>query len=157
MTEGVKPGGTVLELGAGTGVFTKALLDRGVKAADIVLVEREERFVPTLREMAPDAELLNDDAFALAKEWADGGQRFDVVVSGLPFLNFPKERALELRNDLLRCLNPGGWISQITYGPKSPIALAPVDGMNVSGHRTKLVWRNLPPAHIWRYSLGVAN
>ncbi|HYF53350.1 MAG TPA: hypothetical protein VEA41_03745, partial [Salinarimonas sp.] len=45
MTRGIGPcTGPVVELGPGTGSFTRALLERGVAEADLVLVESEPDF-----------------------------------------------------------------------------------------------------------------
>ena len=41
--------GSILELGAGTGAFTRALLARGIHERDLVLIEREPVFLEALR------------------------------------------------------------------------------------------------------------
>ncbi|MEO0498296.1 MAG: methyltransferase domain-containing protein [Pseudomonadota bacterium] len=152
-------GCSVLELGAGTGAFTKAFLSAGIAPSDMVLVERDLRFMHLLRKLAVGAEVLGDDAFALAEQWAADGRTFDIIVSGLPFLNFPEKDALRLRDNLLRCLAPEGRIVQITYGRKSPIPLdVSADGSfevgALTAQKVDIVWRNLPPAHIWLYHLN---
>ena len=49
MTKHIVPsGGPVLELGAGTGVFTRALVARGVRECDLTLVEYGSDFMGAL-------------------------------------------------------------------------------------------------------------
>ncbi len=45
--------GPVIELGPGTGVFTRALLKRGVRQQDLTLVEYGSEFIPLLQRRFP--------------------------------------------------------------------------------------------------------
>ena len=50
MATTLEPGARVIELGAGTGTVTQAILDAGVEPKDLYLVEQDARFVcSTLR------------------------------------------------------------------------------------------------------------
>nr|WP_246713893.1 rRNA adenine N-6-methyltransferase family protein [Rhizobium sp. BK212] len=53
--------GPVLELGPGTGVFTAALLQRGIAERDLTLVEYERDFATLLQDRFPDARVLQVD------------------------------------------------------------------------------------------------
>src|SRR5699024_2600263 len=53
MTAGVAPGARVVELGAGTGTLTQAILERGVHPADLHIVEQNESFAAMLRGRFP--------------------------------------------------------------------------------------------------------
>jgi hypothetical protein len=79
--------GPVLALGPGTGVFTRALLARGVAEADIALVESGSEFRAGLRQQFPRATLLEMDAAHL--HTAEFSEPFNAgaVVSGLPLLS----------------------------------------------------------------------
>ena len=59
--------GPVLELGPGTGVFTKALLARGVSERDLTLVEYGSEFMRMLQFRFPQARVLWMDAAQLAR------------------------------------------------------------------------------------------
>src|SRR5262245_13441129 len=48
MASGLRPGARVIELGAGTGTVTQALLDSGVRPEDLYLVERDHHFLGIL-------------------------------------------------------------------------------------------------------------
>ncbi|MGY4317476.1 hypothetical protein ACVWW1_006803 [Bradyrhizobium sp. JR3.5] len=60
--------GPVLELGPGTGVFTRALLKRGVRQQDLTLVEYGSEFIPLLQRRFPGARVLWMDAAWLRRE-----------------------------------------------------------------------------------------
>jgi phosphatidylethanolamine/phosphatidyl-N-methylethanolamine N-methyltransferase len=140
--------GPVLELGPGTGVFTKALIDRGVAPARLVLIEFNPAFVRHLRKHFPGVLVLHASAFDLAKIWHERGLPAPAaIVSGLPLLNFPVELGTTLVNQCLELLQNGGALAQFTYSQR-PSVPAP------AGAQVKLagrVWRNIPPASVWRY------
>ncbi|HWH56706.1 MAG TPA: hypothetical protein VN682_03690, partial [Terriglobales bacterium] len=54
--------GLVVELGPGTGVFTRALLKQGVREKDLTLVECCQEFAVMLRKNFPEARVLQMDA-----------------------------------------------------------------------------------------------
>ena len=87
----------VLELGPGTGVITKAILDKGVKPENVVSVEYSSDFVRHLRGKYPGVNFINGDAFSLAETLENyRGQIFDCVISGIPLLNFPMHQRVKL-------------------------------------------------------------
>jgi hypothetical protein len=74
--------GPVLELGPGTGVFTAALLERGIAERDLTLIEYERDFATLLQDRFPDARVLQLD---VREMWKTALSRsfFGGVVSGL--------------------------------------------------------------------------
>ena len=58
--------GPVLELGPGTGVFTEALLARGVRESDLTLIEYGSDFMRLLQARFPRARVLWMDASWMA-------------------------------------------------------------------------------------------
>jgi len=139
----------ILELGPGTGVITKAILEKGVKPEDLYSVEYTQEFIPQLKEDFPGVNILHGDAFHLDDVLPDlGEQKFGAIISAIPLLNFPKEGRVDLLNSMLDRLQPGRPFVQISYGPKSPIP------PNFSTYTVEpLSWmaRNLPPARLWVY------
>ena len=139
--------GLVIELGAGTGVVTSALLDRGIDARRLVAIELGEYFVNLLRQRFPSVKVVQGDAMNFGA-YLPLRAPIAAIVSGLPLLNFSKARRHELIAGALRALGPGGRFIQLSYGWRPPITSA-------FGKKPEkmIVWRNLPPAHIWTYQI----
>lgn len=139
----------VLELGAGTGVITKAILERGVRPRDLVSIEYAPHFCDILRERFAEVDVRNGDVFELDTVLADRhDQMFDSVISAVPMLSFPLERRIDLMKNLLGRLPPGRPVIQITHGPLSPLPAMPE--LYTIAHFDFVV-RNLPPAQLWLY------
>lgn len=139
----------VLELGPGTGVITKAILDKGVKPENVVSVEYSSDFVRHLRGKYPGVNFINGDAFSLAETLENyRGQKFDCVISGIPLLNFPMHQRVKLVEDLLKLIPVGRPIVQFSYGPVSPVVARP-DSYTIK--HFDFIMRNIPPAQIWHY------
>ncbi len=140
----------VLELGPGTGVITRAILERGVPAEKIFSVEYSEDFLNHLREAYPGVHFIHGDAFDLdATLTPFHDQRFDAAISGLPLLNFPMHRRVSLLESLLDRLPHGRPVVQFSYGPVSPIVAQP-DRYRI--RHFDFIVRNIPPAQIWLYT-----
>jgi phosphatidylethanolamine/phosphatidyl-N-methylethanolamine N-methyltransferase len=142
----------VLELGPGTGVITKAILERGVAPENLVSIEYSTDFYQNLVKAYKGVHFINGDAFELDKTL--GGMKsviFDSVVSAIPLLSFPMERRIALLEDLLNRLPAGRPVMQITYGPVSPIIANP-DRYKIKHY--DFVMRNIPPAQLWTYTRG---
>jgi phosphatidylethanolamine/phosphatidyl-N-methylethanolamine N-methyltransferase len=139
----------VLELGAGTGVITKAILERGIKPRDLVSIEYAPHFCDLLRKRFSDVDIRNGDVFELDTVLADrSGQTFDSVISAVPMLSFPLERRIALMKNLLSRIPRGRPVVQITHGPMSPLPAMP--DIYTIAHFDFIV-RNLPPAQLWLY------
>ena len=139
----------VLELGPGTGVITKAILDKGVKPRDLVSVEFSTDFYNHLLGRFPGVNFINGDAFDLDATLGEKkDQLFDCVISAVPLLNFPMYRRVALIEDLLKRVAPGRPVIQISYGPLSPVVALP-DRYQISHY--DFVVRNIPPAQLWTY------
>lgn len=140
----------VLELGPGTGVITKAILESGISPSDLVSIEYSTDFFQHLTRSYPGVNFINGDAFDLGKTLGElRDQTFDCVISAIPLLSFPMERRIALIEDLLDRVPAGRPVMQITYGPISPVIARP------ERYRIKhydFVVRNIPPAQLWTYT-----
>lgn len=141
----------VLELGPGTGCITRAILARGVKPQNLWSVEYSTDFVEHLRDVYPEVNFVQGDAFALDRTLAGAPQLYDCAISGLPLLNFPVGKRIEFVNAVLERLAPGRPLIQFTYGPLSPV---PMRRGDYSIEHFDFVMRNLPPAQLWIYRRG---
>lgn len=139
----------VLELGPGTGVITRAILERGVPAEMLHCIEYSPEFARQMRRAFPAVTIIEGDAFALAETLGpDAPPVFDCVISALPLLNFPQAMREGLIHDLLERIPPGRPVVQFSYGPRPPVRPGP----KLAVRRLDFVLRNVPPAQIWLYT-----
>lgn len=139
----------VLELGPGTGVITKAILDRGVAPEQLYSIEFSHDFAAHVRRLFPKVNVIQGDAFNLDETLGDKRDLvFDAVVSGVPLLNFPVPQRIAYLEDLLSRIPLGRPVVQLTYGPRSPIP--PGRGSYTVEH-FDFVMRNIPPTRLWIY------
>ena len=140
----------VLELGPGTGVITKAILERGIAPERLYSIEYSEVFIGDLVRHYPGVNFIHGDAFDLDKTLGDKrGLIFDTIVSGVPLLNFPVEQRVRYVGDLLDRLPQGRPVVQLTYGPRSPVPPG-LGAYKVT--RSDFVIRNIPPTTLWLYT-----
>lgn len=167
----------VLEVGAGTGVFTREILSKLGPGDSLRIYEinpefcdlLRREFLPSPRDAGPGpvVELVEGDVRAEAAE----GAGYDFIVSGLPFNNFEPGFVEEILSLYLRLLLSGGTLSFFEYiGVRQgklrlPLArsewerLHRVEGV-VAGlarrfeQKRVAVWANIPPAwvRIWQRS-----
>lgn len=142
----------VLELGPGTGIFTQALMARGIAEDDITLIEREESFVTGLQDRFPRARLLPIDVREIAREEALRNRSFGAIVSGLPLPNLSRSDLYALIGDCFERLIQGGAFYQFTYGLKCPIPARILRGLGLRSDRIGWTLRNFPPAAVYRIS-----
>ena len=87
----------VLELGARTGVITKAILEREINPHQLVSVEYSPAFYGGLTQRFPGVDFRLGDAFALNDVLGNRkDEQFDCVASTVPLLSFPMERRVAL-------------------------------------------------------------
>lgn len=148
-TDGNSP---VIELGAGTGAITAALVERGVDPARLVLLEYDPGFCALLRERYPQARIVQGDAYDLRGAL---GAALDMpagaIVSGLPLVTKPMHTRMRLIGDAFALLSPGAPYIQFTYSVVPPI---PKSLAGVSTEASERIWMNVPPARVWVYRKG---
>ncbi len=103
---GLGEGSTVLDLGAGTGKLTRALLETGAR---VIAVEPGEAMLAELRRVVPQAEAMHGAAEDIPLEDAS----VDTVAAGQAFHWFRHDEALP---EIHRVLPPGGGLALIWNG-----------------------------------------
>ncbi len=144
--------GAVVELGAGTGVVTHALLETGLSPERLVVVEREKKFYDILRASFQGPVMVHGDAQEL-----DGILRkhhirqVNAIVSSLPLITLPKAVRAAIVEQMAARVRDGALLVQFTLGIYSPISNAEQIRLGITGKRVKIVMVNVPPAHVWVY------
>lgn len=150
MAAGIEPAkGPVVELGAGTGRITQAILARGVRAEDLHAIEMNPEFCARLRARFPGLNVYQISAGDVGKLPVEGAQ---AVVSGLPLLSMPLALQRDILGGTFERVTPGGSYVQFTYGPKPPVARAVRDELGLTWTRSGKIWGNLPPARVYRFT-----
>lgn len=152
--------GPILELGPGTGVFTQAILDRGVAPSDLTLVEYGSDFARVLDLRFPGVRVLWMDAARLGQHLLYDGSPLGTVVSGLPLLSMSPRKVTMILSGSMQLLRPGGCFLQFTYGLGCPVPRPLLDRMGLKATLVGRTLRNIPPASVyritWRRPLSLA-
>lgn len=139
---------TIVELGAGTGVLTEAVVDRLLPHHRFATVENDPDFCAILRRRFPDATLIEADASEVAAPLAKLGiEKVDYVLSCLPTPNLPTRSQVRLWRWLRSVLAPEGLFVQITNAPLYYRGFYKRLFESVS---YQMVWMNLPPGGVYR-------
>ena len=140
----------VLELGSGTGRFTKALLDSGLSSDRLISVELDPSLFVFLRKRFPNLHVIQGSACFLKELLPkDRVGRVGVIVSGLPMLSLSAVVQEKILQSCLDVLHPNGSLLQMTYSPFSSIS---EERYCMSKTHIGRVWSNIPPANLWRYT-----
>jgi phosphatidylethanolamine/phosphatidyl-N-methylethanolamine N-methyltransferase len=144
--------GHVLELGAGTGEVTKALLAAGIAADRLALVERDPELAAFLRRHFREPRIIEGDAARLPRLLeAERVSKVATVVSGLPLLSLPAEVVNGIVRGVFEALPRGAALVQFTYGPTPPVPKELRESLHLVGAHGRRIWRNVPPAVVWTF------
>ncbi len=143
----------VIELGGGTGVFTQAMLDQGIEADDLFVLELNEALHQHLRQRFPQARIVCGDARDLKLHversgFADNGPA-DAVISGLGLLSMPKTTQREILEAAFSLMSAHGRFIQFTYGPTNPVSREVMRELDLVSHRASFTLWNVPPASVY--------
>lgn len=103
----------ILEVGPGTGVFTRFLLEKLRKDDKLDVVELDGTFIGQLHDEFGEDErirIFHDDILEFAY-----GQDYDFIVSGLPLNSFDKDLVKKITNRLVNLSKNGAIISFFEY------------------------------------------
>lgn len=140
--------GPVLELGGGTGVFTRALLRVGVAPRELHVVERLPEFAAGLRAQLPGVQVLESDAAQLRlAHFTDAPA---TVLSGLPLRAMGEAQIEAILRAVLDCCRPELRFVQFSYGLRCPVPASLRARLGLRAERLRWVPWNLPPAWVWR-------
>lgn len=142
--------GPVIELGPGTGVFTRALTGRGVRQQNLALIELEPHFAIALQSDYPNAHTFQIDAARLSRVDLFDGRPAGAVISGLPLLTIPSPQVLAILISAFGKMRADGAFYQFTYGPGCPVSPLILDRLGLRAERIGGTFANFPPAAVYR-------
>lgn len=138
----------IVELGAGTGVFTDVLIDRMHEDAKLLVFELNDSFHASLKKRIGDhrVQIIHDSAEFIDKYLNEEEHKsVDVVVSSLPLMVFPEKLRLSVVSESYDCLKDNGMYVQFQYSLQSK-KLLESKYKNVS---VKFTIKNFPPAFVY--------
>lgn len=141
-----REGQVVLELGPGTGVFTQRILDRAPKTCRILTVEANEVLAQHMIEHFPAVKTISGDARNLREYLAaEGLEKADVIICGLPFLSLPQAITEKILEEIEAVLSPQGTFVLFQY------TLLLLPQIKKRFDVTKINWTalNVPPAFVF--------
>ncbi len=143
----IGPDDAVIEIGAGTGSITKALLEAGIPRERLFVIEIDSDMYGYLRKQFPQVEIIHGDASKLLdivpSRWHG---KVSTVVSGIPMITLPFEAQQRLIRSVFSIMKPGGQMLQYTYSLISPL---PQDKLGLSVRRRGMAFLNVPPASVF--------
>ncbi|MDR1915638.1 MAG: methyltransferase domain-containing protein [Synergistaceae bacterium] len=148
MVSDLSPGfiesGLFVELGAGTGPVTLALLKRGIPVNRLLVFEKSESLANCLSKRFPEARVLCRGAEEMS-QCVEKGEYVKAVISSLPFRTLPVDVSRAIMSEIERTLAPGGLYIQFTYALIGEMPFVPPSFRKV---RSKFVLFNVPPAKV---------
>ena len=137
--------GCIVELGPGTGVITQRIIEKQPSGNRIITVEANEVLARHLRERFPQATTITGDASYLTDYLKDMGlKKADIVVSGLPFLSFPKTVTEKILDEVESVLAEEGFFVLFQY----TLLLFPQIKKRFRVEKVAWTPLNIPPAFV---------
>jgi phosphatidylethanolamine/phosphatidyl-N-methylethanolamine N-methyltransferase len=139
----------VLELGAGTGPVTRAILARGLPPERLILVEKIPELCALLRGRFPGTTVIEGDAAQIGPTLeALGVTRLALAISTLPIVWFPIGAQRAIVDACFARMGPDGRFLQMTNQMASPL---PRRRLGLVGKAFAHVWQDVLPTSAWAY------
>jgi phospholipid N-methyltransferase len=141
----------IIELGPGTGVFTKALVKAIPKDCQLLVIELNDAFFNNLQKqiISPQVKLIHGSATDISLFLKEIGlEHADYIISSLPLSNFPKELRSSILTGCKNSLTPEGKFIQFQYSR----GLKKMYGDYFSKVQIDYTVFNFPPAFIYTCS-----
>jgi phospholipid N-methyltransferase len=147
---------TCVEFGPGTGAFTQSILDSLIDGARFFAVELNEDFAEIMAQRFPQVETLcrsvaDIDEICLQR----GVAKIDCIICGLPWAAFPDQLQQSLMQAVLARISDDGYFATFAYLQGTILPAGKrfkrlLSESFRSVHRSRTVWRNLPPAFVYQ-------
>ncbi|MCC8180103.1 MAG: methyltransferase domain-containing protein [Planctomycetes bacterium] len=146
----------VVELGPGTGVFTRRIVEALKPEQRFFAIELNENFARALKVHLPDVQIYIGNAADLPKFCRqDGVDHVDCVISGLPWAIIPEPVQDAILDGMYSVMPKGAVFLTFAYlqgliMPSGKRFRRVVKDRFAKVSSSKVIWQNLPPAIIYR-------
>ncbi|MBT3407940.1 SAM-dependent methyltransferase [Candidatus Woesearchaeota archaeon] len=145
----------IIELGSGTGVFTKEIVKQKNSKSTFFCLEINKEFVSITKKNCPGIIVYNSSADKINKYLLKHNEKYcDCIISGLPWAAFDNSLQINLLNSIYDSLSKNGVFLTFAYIQGSYLP----SGMKFkqlllkkfkSVEKSKIIWKNLPPAFVY--------
>jgi phospholipid N-methyltransferase len=147
----------VVELGPGTGSFTRLILEAIGEQTTFIALELDELAAHRLRQRFPGLRVHHDSAEHIQRyvsRWGRSRQA-DYIISGLPWAIMPAALQDRIMTNVAASLAPGGVFTTMAYlhsrlTPAAARYWKLISGKFSEVRVARIVWQNLPPAFVYR-------
>ncbi len=140
-----KPG-IVIELGAGTGIVTEALIQTGIRPEDIIVIEFSHELVKNLRRKFPNIHIIEGNAAHLNTLLKNEKRKIKAVISSLPLRSLPKSTTQAILEQIKTILPIKATYIHFTYSFRKNHHHYSLPHFH--SIVSKRIWLNLPPARV---------
>ena len=142
----------IIELGAGTGVVTSQIINRGVDLDKFYSIEFDQNLYIYLKEVFVGFKnLFNIDAGEMTQHLPQNLiGKTDIIICTIPLLVIGKEKVKQIFHEAKKLLKKGAYFFQFTYSPFLPKY---IKENNLQAIRCGFCCLNIPPAYVWRIAL----
>lgn len=148
-----QPSEVIVELGPGTGAFTRELLAQGVEPANLILVEFNKEFVKFLKGEYPNLRIVEGPAQDLPQLLNMLGHvSVRKIISGIPLRSMKPADCRQIAKSVAAVLEPGGLFVQFSYFKASPVQKKLAVEVGLTGECVGSAMNNVPPAYVWQYT-----
>lgn len=146
----------VTEVGCGSGAITEFILERMLDPTLYLGLEPNPEFQKKLRTKFPQAKFIQERAQYVLKDLPEE-ERPDYVICSLPWSFLPRDLQVSILKAQSDVLKPSGVFSTFLYPhaaltPTGKFFLELLNKTFGKVERSKLVWRNVPPAWVYHCS-----
>lgn len=146
----------IVEFGPGTGVFTEAIEAKRHPDSTFFAIERSAEMAAVARERCPNTTIYEDSVTNVAELCRQQSiEQVDAIICGLPWASFSESLQSEIMEETLSVLRPGGQFATFAYWqgvilPAGQRFSRRLKESFASVGKSHTVWRNLPPAFVYR-------
>lgn len=149
----------VAEFGPGTGVFTEGVMKRLHPEAKFFAIERSAELAELTRQRCPGVQVYEDSVINVAQLCQQESiDKLDAVVCGLPWASFSQSLQSDIMDAMLSVLAPQARFATFAYWQGVVLPTGRQFSKRLHDtfavvQRSATVWRNLPPAFVYRCQL----